>query len=329
MKQPSSCVRIRLVSAPALALLLALLPCGAQTLDGHTVGQGGNDRAKVTPAQVLAEIERMAASKEESVWTLDGSAVDGIEKGPADVSKGLLLKLKDKKLKDKQLAVYIWALGLTRDEASVSAIREVYQQSKSELVRINCLRALATIGGKQAEEFILSTLADTTDKKARFDILSLLGQMQCESALPKSEEILKQDKEMYWQSVFVFGKMGDKAVPFLLGKIDDQDVNVRGNALNVIGQWLIPLEASKPLQDQFWKERDAGLRYVILCSLERIIPDLTQMQAFFEKVAIREKDGALGDFASETLDNMDKMKAAVVTYAGKKKPSGLSFQSDT
>lgn len=278
-------------------------------------------------ADVLSQLERMCSLGEKAERTLGESIADGIEKNPAQVSKALVQKIKDKALTEQHLAVYVWALGLTKDQTRASDVIEAHGQSKSALVQGNCLRALAAMGGKQAGEFLVSTLDATADKDMRFNILNLLGQMQFEAALPKAEELLKQDKDLYWQSVFVFGKMGDKAVAFLLKRVNDKDSNVRGNVLNVLGQWLIPAEAAKPLQERFWTEPSAELRYVILCSLERTMADLTQMKAFFEQVVTKEKDGDVAKFARETVDNMERMKEGTAKFAKSKKPSASSFQS--
>ena len=280
---------------------------------------------------VILQIERMVSAGEKADRALGESIVDGIEKRPKDVSKVLVQRLNDKNLTEQQQAVYVWALGLSKDQAAVGQIESLHGKSKSDLVRGNCLRAIATIGGRQAETFLLSTLDATTDKDSRFDILNLLGQMQCEAALPKAEEILKVDiKEFYWQPIFIFGKMGDKAVPFLLKRINDKDRNVRANSINVLGQWLIPLEAAKPLQDHFWEETDTELRSMILSSLEKTMPDLTAMKAFFAQVADKdkEKDKDAVLFARETLDNMNEMRATTAALAQKKQPAAESFQRE-
>ncbi len=277
---------------------------------------------------VLSQIERMCSLGDKADSSLGASIADEIERTPLPVSKALVQKMQAKGLTDQQQAVYVWALGLTKDQAVASTIMDVHRNSKSDLVQGNCLRALSMIGSKQAGEFLLSTLDATADKEMQFNILNLLGQMQCESALPKAEDLLKQEKEFYWQPIFVFGKMGDKAVPFLLKKVSEKDSHVRANALNVLGQWLIPPEAVKPLQDQYWREPDAELRYVILCSLERTMADLTQMKAFFEQAATKEKDGEVGKFARETIDSMDKMRAVLTVFSEKKQPWAPTFQRE-
>jgi hypothetical protein len=278
---------------------------------------------------VMSQIERMASLKEKADTPLVESIADGIERNPEQVSRALILKLNDKNLTEQQQAVYVWALGLTRDQTAEGSIEALYKQNKSDNVRVNCLRALAAIGGKRAGDFLLSTLDATQDKGKRFDILNLLGQMQYEAALPKTEEVLRQDpNDFYWQSIFVFGKMGDKGIPFLLKQINHKDRNIRANAINVLGQWLIPPEAAKPLEDRFWMEKDTGLRGLILSSLERTIPDFMEMKVVFEQVALRESNEKLAGFARETLGNLDHMKADVASFKQKKQPSAASFQRE-
>jgi hypothetical protein len=274
----------------------------------------------------MTMIERMI-SGEKSKPDLGELIVDAIERNPVDVSKELRAKLAQKNLTGSQLTVYVWALGLVKDQAAVSLIMDVYKQNESELVRGTCLRSLAQIGGKQSEVFLLSALDTTSGNEARFNILSLLGQMQCEAALPKTEEILLKDpSEYYWQSIFVFGKMGDKAVPFLLSKINDKNINVRAGVVNVLGQWLMAPESATALQNQFWIEKEIGIRGMILSSLERTIVDLAQMKAFFELVIAKESDEKLVKFAQETVSNIDKIKVESESFRKKKKVSEAVFQ---
>ena len=303
------------------ALLFVVAICWVFTAP-HTVPAAQTD-------DILSKIERMASLSAKEEPSLGETVVEGIEKNPAEVSKALLLRLKNKTLTEKQLAVYVWALGLTGDRTTANAIIDLHRQSKSDLVRGNCLRSLATSGGKQAEEFLLSVLATTTDKEMRFNILNLLSQMQCEAALPKTEEVLGQDpKEFYWQSIFVFGKMGDKAVPFLLTRLNDKDYNVRANAINVLGVWLIAPEAGKSLQDRFWAETDAELRGIILNSLGRTFADPAQFRAVLEQVVANEKDVKLVTHARKAIDGIDEMKAAIAAFAKAKRVSAASFQNE-
>jgi HEAT repeat protein len=278
---------------------------------------------------VLSKIEEMARSGDSSDRSLGTVIAAGIDKAASEVSKALLPKLVDSTATEQQLTVYTWALGLARDPKATPAIEKLYEKSTSEMVKANCLTALARIGGKRAGTFLLSVLNAATDDEQRFGVLNLLGQMQCAEALPKTEVILKQDpKELYWQSIFVFGKMGDKAVPFLLKKLKDKDRNTRANALNVLGQWLIPPEAAKPLQELYWTEKDAELRRAILSSLERTIADPVKLKAALEQVVAKEKDERLLKFARETLDSMVQWKAKIAAHEQERKASPEDFKRE-
>ena len=278
---------------------------------------------------VLSKIEQAASAEGKTASSLYEAVNEGIEKNPAEVSKRLFPRLREKNLTERQLATYVWALGLTKEPTAVEQIMELHRRSQSTLVKQNCLRALATIGGKEAEKYVLSVLDSTTDEEIRFNILNLLSQMQSEAALPKMEEVLrKAPQELYWQSIFVFGKMGDKSVPFLLQKIDDKNRNVRANAINVLGTWLIAPEAEKPLQAQFWKETDAELRGVIMDSLLRIIADPAQIRSFCEEVVTKEKDENLVKTAHRAIESMDRVKAVIASSAKDKQVSKDSFQQE-
>ncbi len=277
---------------------------------------------------LMEKIDKMASSDERPGRSVEEAAVEGVEGNPALASKLLIPKLGGKGLTERQQSIYAWALGLTKDQAAAPALAALSKESGSDLVQGNCLRSLSMIGGPKAEETILAALDAAKDANRQFEILNLLGQMQCEAALPKTEGILKEDQSKYWQCVFVFGKMGDKSVPFLLGKVADKDRNVRINAINVLGQWLIAPEAAKPLQDQYSIEEDPQIRYLILCSFERVMLDLDQMSAFFSQAAALEKNPDLAKFASETVANIGKLKATASELSKSRKPSSSDFQEE-
>jgi hypothetical protein len=278
---------------------------------------------------VLSKIEQAASGGKEAASSVYEAVAEGIEKNPAKVSKHLLLRLQEKGLTERQLATYVWAVGLTKEPMAVEPIMDLHRRSQATLVKQNCFRALATIGGKGAEKYLLSVLDSTVDKEMRFNILNLLGQMQCEAALPKMEEVLRKDpREFYWQSIFIFGKMGDKAVPFLLQRVSDKDRNVRANTINVLGTWLIAPEAIKPLQEQFSKETDAELRGVILDSLLKIIADPARVRSVCEGVIAKEKDENLVKLARGAIEGMDRMKATIASSAKDKQVSKEFFQRE-
>jgi hypothetical protein len=295
-----------------------------------TSGARGQDRVKIE--MLLADIDRYAKMEGDSP-SLAESIRDRIEENPKPVAGLLLPKLRQTELGERRLAIYIWALGVTKNAVAVDDIISLAKSNesgaKSNLVKITCFKALADIGGQKSEEFLLASLDNNSEETARFGILNLLGQMQYEPALPKTMELLKKDPRTFsWQNMLVFGKMGDKAVPFLLGKIGDQDLNVRGNAIYVLGQWLIAPEATQPLQDQFWKESELDLRGLILSSLEWMTGDLKMIKEFSESVIAREKKKELVEFASETLKNLKKMEEFVNSFKNNKKVSEKVFRTE-
>lgn len=282
-------------------------------------GQGLGQAARADEtADVLAKLDTIAAQGEKADEKLRVAVVEGIARNRAAVAGAILPRLADRNVPEKQLAVYVWALGLTRDPGAVDPITRLYRESASEMVRGNCLFALGTIGGDRAGAALVSALdgRPSPDEETRFGILNLLAQMQYEPALPRMESVLRQDpKKYYWQSILVFGKMDDKAVPLLLRKINDPDKNVRNNAIRVLGQWLISLEAVRPLVDRYWVEQEPELRGLILSSLERVVVDMEWLKGFFGEVAQKERDPRLAKYARETLGKLDKIREETLAAA--------------
>ena len=280
-------------------------------------------------SSMLAQLDKVSATGGKDTAALLNLLTVQLENSPQGTAKEILNKINTTPAAtEKQLTVYVWALGLLKDPESVESVMKLYRQSNSELVRGNCLRTLALIGGKKSGDFLFSVLDTVTDKDMRFNIINLLAQMQYEPVLPKTDEILRRESGFYWQSVFVFGKMGDKAVPFLLQKINDENPNVRSNAINVLGQWLIAPEAAKPLREHYRMEQDPKIRKMILCALERTIPDAAEMKTTFEQIAATEKDEKLAIYARTTLDNIGLMQTALDKYAKKKKVSPFFLERD-
>jgi hypothetical protein len=291
-----------------------------------TSGVKAQSRERFEADLLLADIDRYAKMEGEAP-ALNDSIRERIEANPAPVIKALLPRIKQTEMDEKKLSVYVWALGLTRNAIAVDDIISLSKTNKSEIIRISCFKALATIGGQKSGEFLVASLDDTKDEMARFGLLNLLGQMQYAPALPKTIEMLKKDpKSFSWQNMLIFGKMGDKSVPFLLGKIGDPDLNVRGNSIYLLGKWLVAPESARPLQDQFWKESDLDIRGLILGSLEWISTDLKMIKDFSESVVLRAKEKELVDFATQTLKNLNGMEAAINSFEKSKKSEEGMFR---
>lgn len=277
---------------------------------------------------ILASLDRLARSKSDSVdRSLAEAIAEQMPSAPPEVTSRLIEKLKDPTSPEEHLTVYVWAVGLSGNRAAVDELIHLHKTNPSKMVTANCLRALGAVGGKAAGQHLLSTLDNTTDEEMRFNLLNLLAQMQHEEALPRTEEVLRADpQQFFWQPIFVFGKMGDKAIPFLLAKIDDTNLNVRINATILLGQWLIAPEAAKPIEAQFWKEDNQRLRQLQLSCLEKTVPDLAQLKSILEQVTAKEKDAKLAKFAREAIDMIDQSRFA--PGAQTKKISSEAFQKE-
>jgi hypothetical protein len=276
---------------------------------------------------LMADIEKLISVAPASTPSeLSEAIANRIRSNPSLATKVLLPKLRDLRLSEQELSVYVWAVGLARDPGTVDAVIELASLTRSDLVLRHCYEALAAVGDEKSGQYLLTELDKNTRLDIRSELIDLLCQMQYEAVLPRMEEILKKDfKENYWESVFAFGKMGDKAVPFLLGKIEDPDRNIRMNSIHVLGQWLIAPEAAQPFRECYWKEQDAEIRSLVLSSLERITPDFKTMAAFSEEVVKKEKDETPLQFARETVGNLEKMKAKLDSFAKEKTASPADF----
>ncbi len=278
---------------------------------------------------LIADIEKVISLGIQAPPELTKSVYTRIEENSSTVTEALLPRINTPETSDEQLVTYTWALGIAGDPKSVDALIDLFNRTKSGLVRASILRALATIGGKKSGDLLLETFDKTVDEDMRFNILNLLGQMQYEPALPKTEEILRKDpKEYYWQPIFIYGKMGDKAIPFLLERIASEDRNVRYHAIHIVGHWLIPPDAVEPLQERYWEEEDSELRQMILASLERVTVELDMMKRFCEEVVAREKDEKLTQFAEETLEILESLKSNIDSYRREKSLSPEDFKRE-
>jgi hypothetical protein len=267
-------------------------------------------------SSLTEDLNRLASSSEYESQELGESIAANIERAPAESSKVILTSLSKQSLTDKQLTVYVWALGLTKDSNAIESIIGIHTRNKNELVQGNCLRALAQIGSSKSGNYLMSLLDSSSDKEMQFNIINMLAEMQFEPAFHKAEAILKGDaKQLYWQSVFVFGKLGDKSVPILLKNINDKDFNVRANSIHVLGRWLIATEAASQLESRYWVEQDKELRGLILSSLERTIVEYAKIKSIFTNVTYKEKDPDLKSFAQETLSHMSQLEASKIGRA--------------
>lgn len=249
-----------------------------------------------------------------------------IEENPEEARAAILAKTAPPDLPDTDLAVYLWALGLTQSPQAIDDIIRLSAGKESSLVLNNCYAALAGIGGPRAGEYLLTRLNQTQDPEKRYGLLDLLAQMQYQPAIPKTLEILElAPDQFYWKNIFVFGKYGDAAVPFLLSKIGDPNENIRMNSIMVLGQWIIPAEATTPLKEQFQLEQNPNMRGLILSSLTNVNPDLQDIQAFSKQVIAKEKESNVRRFAQATIDNHDAIAKSIASFRAEKKADPIQF----
>jgi len=231
----------------------------------------------------------------------------------------------------EEMLVYVWALGMTGLEEGAAPIFDAWKShgKQSSEVTVACANALAAIGGPDAGRYILAQLDDTKDEQARFELFSRLGELKDASALPRMIEILKVDPEQfYWKPIFVFGKMGDAAVPFLLSNIANDERNVRINAISILGSWLIAPEAIKPLRERYWKETDPEVRRSILGALQRCDCNLETLAGFCRQVIDKEQDESLRSLARGTLEMMDDVKKQLLDYRQRKQVDKARFDRE-
>lgn len=246
--------------------------------------------AEDTNSNLLADIEKYRDSGEHPSRELGESIIERLEKNPAGITIALLGKLKAAGGDEKSLAIYIWAIGWTRDTNAADELIKTAKTNNSPLVTGNIYQSLAKIGGKKAGEYLLAKAKEAagTDNSAaaliapvKFDILNCLAEMQYEPALEEMGCLLK-----------------------------------------------IAREASKPLSEQYWKEQDSMSKQAILSSLEKITCDLNEMESFFKQVVAKEQDKDVKKFAEETVGNISKYRAKINEEKAKKKDNSELYQKE-
>lgn len=240
-----------------------------------------------------------------------------------NISELLVQKLNAGKISEKQKAIYVWALGLTKDEKANDTIIGIYNEEKDKksLVAGNCLNALVMLNAPGTGDFIYDILKKTEDPELRFHLMLLLARMQYEKALPDFTEML--DKEQ-WKSMFLFGKMGEKSVPVLIGKLNDPNAEIRGNAAFLLGHFIMSEAAVKPLLEQYRQESFPGLKTLIIGGLERTVPDLKEQESIFKDLLKTEGNPDVRKFLQGSLASIPK-----IMQAAQQKQKGNHMMFDT
>jgi hypothetical protein len=308
--------------------LLLLIVIFSFCLAGTAFGENNN--------KLLSDIDEYIKAGPSAPHELGQSIIDQIEASPSQAEKALIEKLNTPGVNDEAMLVYVWAIGFTKDANAVDELVKIADSTKSLMIKANACQSLAKIGGNKAGKYLLSAAQKTTDTKGdendlqkmtKFHYLNMLAEMQYAPALPEMGGLLKLEQKYYWQSLFCFGKMGDMSVPYLLGKIDDLDKNVRFNCIATL-QKLTPDKAAEALSKRYWKEKDPLVRNAILSTMERIITDLKEMESFFKEVAAKEQDEKLRQFAEESVKHISEIKKVVSNFKGKKSDNRTLFETE-
>ena len=260
--------------------------------------------------EIMADIERASSLEGETYRELAKSIFTRANQDTAGLASAILPKLAEGEVNDKLLGLYIGTLGCVRATEAVDDICRILRQTSLEPIKQLCQNVLVSIGNDASSACLLTSLDQTTDSYERFKIYNLLGQMQYEGAFPGVLELLDIDPdEYYWKALFVFGKMGDVAVPSLIEKVNDKSRNVRRKSIFIVGSWLLAPAAKEPLEVQFWNESDPEIRVLILNSLAAVTSNIDSLIHFMEQVESEAKDEKSRTFASETIEQFTGISA--------------------
>lgn len=290
---------------------------------------------------LLAWTTAWAGQAEEVITDLDAVLAEGgspsrsrllsisekIAQTPQEVLPLLLEKGSSPDLSEDGLAIVLWALGQTDSPEAVAHIIRLAEAKNTDKVLKNGYQALADIGNDDATQYLFRSLLSSSQPRMRSFLIDLLAGLRYTVALPAALEILELDPNNHNRpSIFVFGKYGELAVPFLLDKISHPNANVRANSIMVLGQWLIAAEAVEPLKKQFWREQDTNIQILILSSLEKLLTRVEELKAFAKETIVRKKDEEVVDFAIETVGNADEMVTHINAFRSFKKDDRPLFE---
>ncbi len=276
--------------------------------------------------QLWADIDRLATIPDFGSDAGAASIARRIAAIPAVVSAHYRPRIQDPATEEGKRVVYIWALGQTHDPALADDYIRCYRAFGFKPARLGCLRALADIGGPQVCTFMLAAFDE--DKAGEFGsaILNFLARLQYAPALGRMLDYLVQNPdEAQWQADFFFGKMGDKAVPFLLDRIDDPKREVRMLAVGGLGRVLMAADSYGRLTARFRIEPDPQVRMYILSALEYVSPTPDDVRAFSRRVVAQDKDPDVVDFATETIEDLDEFDAQARQFDARRSPSAEAF----
>lgn len=249
-------------------------------------------------------------------------------KGTTDTLNILGRKINEKETDRESKIFYLFALSFSEDPKAEDFIIKFIDGAEDKDLKLKAMESLSFHNGPQTGEFLLKQLPLFEDYDKRFAILNMLAEIQYAKALPYMEEVLKRGREYYFESMFVFGKMGDAAVPFLMERINNKDSNIRLNCAAILGLFMYSPESANLLMERYWKEPESEIRGALGSGILVTQSDLKKSKNFMKEVLKKEKDENLKKTAEEVLKGFDKIENDLKEFREAKKQDRKSFEGE-
>ncbi|MEJ2200129.1 MAG: HEAT repeat domain-containing protein [Desulfuromonadaceae bacterium] len=149
---------------------------------------------------LICQLDRLLADEESASPKQFEEIRAEIEKNPDQALASLVARVNSGAMSEKNLAPYIWAMGLTKSPAAVREIIRITDSTGSKDLLQHSIQALAAIGSDQAGGYLLEKAQTSQDPMLRFDIFNALAGMRYEQAIPYTTPILEQDPDQYYSS---------------------------------------------------------------------------------------------------------------------------------
>jgi len=240
----------------------------------------------------------------------------------------LLLKaLKKAKGNPKKQRNIIWALGFAENKNATNEIIQIVSNTKDKKLRQSGLGALGMLGTESAGKYLFKTLEETKGKDERMTLFMLLARMQYPPVADIATELLKQDPSSNsWQPMMVYGQLGDVGIPVLLKKVNSEDKNERINAIYILSNWLMSLEAAPVLKKRYSKESDPKIKMLILQQIVNVSSDIASVIRFHQSILKSESDAQLKALSADTLAHKSSILDAVAAFKKNKVDDAKKFQ---
>lgn len=283
--------------------------------------------SKLVPIEIL---ERAISGDPEPAQEETEAMILALQEAPATYGPILFEKIQLPDLSEEALTYYLWGLTFAPWAPAVERLVKLAEPDAPDGVFGNAVGALAATMEEAAGEHLLHLLEPVKEEGLRFFLFSNLAQMQYAPALPKTAEILASEPRFYWQSIFVFGKYGDLAAPFLVEELRKKGATkaTKSNALMMLGQWLQASEASGPLLEMFRGEQDAEVRMMILSALSATVHDFDEQVKLYRAIAAEEPPGPVKEHAQMILGQIPGIRKKCAQFAAEIQPDQTVFAAE-